>query len=204
MKALAIFKGQWKVLVGMVFLLSILGACQEGDELPVFKKQNYYYSFEEKIPLYTVENRFVLRYDSIPEKNAESTKLKRMFPEISISWRDDKTAIVDLGNNGASIDLLDYLMDFENLFTIQPLFKLKEGLEMPVTDEFVVGFSQINEAEVRNLHKLLKVAILETNSVFQHLRVPRGADALKIANQYQESGLVDFAHPNFLISAEPF
>jgi hypothetical protein len=30
------------------------------------------------------------------------------------------------------------------------------------------------------------------------------ADALKIANQYQESGLVKFAHPNFLIAAEPF
>jgi hypothetical protein len=204
MKVLSIFKGKWRVLVGMVFLLSFLGACQEGDELPVFKKQNYYYSFEEKIPLYTVENRYVFRYDTIPEKNSESLKLKGMFPEISISWKDDKTAIVDLTNKGASVEVIDYLMDFENLYTIQSLFKLKEGLEMPVTDEFVVGFSQINEAEVRNLHKLLKVAILETNSVFQHLRVPRGADALKIANQYQESGSVDFAHPNFLIFAEPF
>ena len=40
--------------------------------------------------------------------------------------------------------------------------------------------------------------------MFQHLRVPREADALKIANQYQESGLVEFAHPNFLLFAELF
>ena len=204
MKIFEVFKGTWMVLVGMVILLSILVACQDNDGETIFKEQNYYYSFEEKIPLYTVENRYVLRYDTIPVKNAESIKLKVMFPEISISWRNDKTAIVDLGNKGASIEIMDYLMDFENLYTIQPLFRLKEGLEMPVTDELVIGFSQTNEAEVRSLHKLLKVTILETNSVFQHLRVVRGADALKIANQYQESGLVDFAHPNFLIFAAPF
>ena len=151
------------------------------------KEQKYYYAFEEKIPLYTVENHYVLRYDTIPAKEPESLKLKGMSPEISLFWKDEKTAIVDLTNKGASVDIIDYLKGFENLYSIQPLFKLKEGLEMPVTDELVIGFSQIKEEEIRDLHKLLEVTILETNSVFQHLRVPRGADALKIANQYQKA-----------------
>ena len=67
-------------------------------------------------------------------KNAESTKLKEIFSEISLSWKDEKTAIVDLTNKGASVDIIDYLKGFENLYSIQPLFKLKEGLEMPVQE----------------------------------------------------------------------
>lgn len=164
-------------VLGIIFSFSVLN-----------KEQNYYYAFEEKIPLYTVENHYVLRYDTIPAKEAESLKHKGISPEISLSWKDEKTAIVDLTNKRASVDINDYLKRFENVYSIQPLFKLKEGLEMPVTDELVIGFSQINEEEIRDLHKLLKITILETNSVFKHLRVPRGADALKLLTNIRKKG----------------
>jgi|GEM_PF-2756354 len=121
-----------RFVIPVLFLLFFLGIIFSFSVLN--KEQNYYYAFEEKIPLYTVENHYVLRYDTIAAKNAESTKLKGIFSEISLSWKDEKTAIVDLTNKGASVDIIDYLKGFENLCSIQPLFKLKEGLEMPVQE----------------------------------------------------------------------
>lgn len=44
--------------------------------------------------------------------------------------------------------------------------------------------------------------ILKTTDTYQLLKVPKGADALDIANQYQESGLVEFSHPNFIVEIE--
>jgi|GEM_PF-1694067 len=41
MKVLAIFKGKWMVWMGMVFLLPILGGCQDNDEPPVFQAEGY-------------------------------------------------------------------------------------------------------------------------------------------------------------------
>ncbi|MFO7822616.1 MAG: hypothetical protein R6V72_01665 [Cyclobacterium sp.] len=36
-----IFHVKWKVIMGMVFLLSILGACRDYDETPVFQAEGY-------------------------------------------------------------------------------------------------------------------------------------------------------------------
>jgi len=41
MKVLAVFKGKWMILVGVIFLLPILGGCREGDETPVFQAEGY-------------------------------------------------------------------------------------------------------------------------------------------------------------------
>ncbi|WP_339678967.1 hypothetical protein [Cyclobacterium marinum] len=73
-----------RFVIPVLFLFFVLGIIFSFSLLN--KEQKYYYAFEEKIPLYTVENHYVLRYDTIPAKEPESLKLKGMFPEISLFW----------------------------------------------------------------------------------------------------------------------
>ncbi len=40
-KPFAVFTGNWLIWVGMVFLLPILGGCQDNDETPVFQAEGY-------------------------------------------------------------------------------------------------------------------------------------------------------------------
>jgi hypothetical protein len=41
MKKEVVFKNRWMVLVGMVFLLPVLGGCRDNDEPPVFQAEGY-------------------------------------------------------------------------------------------------------------------------------------------------------------------
>jgi len=70
---------------------------------------------------------------------------------------------------------------------------------MVVTDEFAVKFRSVASADqVAALAKKTRSKVKWTVSGLSVLTVPKGSDALAIANLYQESGLVEFAHPNFL------
>jgi len=44
--------------------------------------------------------------------------------------------------------------------------------------------------------------VVKTTRIYQKLRVAKRRDALEIANKYYESGLVEFATPNFISYAE--
>lgn len=172
--------------------------------VPVKQAERFYYAFEEKIPLETVEGWYVISYDSTLDTIAESARLAARHDILSLSWKNNRTTILQLGKETVLATVEEELLETSNAYTIQPLYRLASGLEMPVTDELVIGLPDGSIEEVSMLHKRFAVTVLETNEVFQLLRVPKGADALEIANHYQESGFVEFSHPNFLTFSQSF
>lgn len=66
------------------------------------------------------------------------------------------------------------------------------------TDEFAVKFKPTTSpAEIKKINDRYGVRITEETEIYTLLTVPRLADALEIANKYQESGLVVYSQPNF-------
>ncbi len=74
---------------------------------------------------------------------------------------------------------------------------------MGVTDEFLVKFNEgVAQTEIDKLHEKYGVEVVKTTDLYQLLKVPDGADALQIANMYQETGSTRFSHPNFYSKVE--
>jgi subtilisin family serine protease len=80
-----------------------------------------------------------------------------------------------------------------------PIYVINTGLEMRVTDEFVVQFNKsVSQKEIEKLHNKYGVEVVKTSDFYQLLKVPSGSDVLEISCKYQESGLTYFSHPNFI------
>jgi hypothetical protein len=80
----------------------------------------------------------------------------------------------------------------------QLVYRINTGLEMLITDEFVVKFKKgIDSNQQKAIHEKHGANIIKVADTYLLMRVPRNVSALDIANQYQESDLVEFAHPNF-------
>ncbi|MFM7857484.1 MAG: S8 family serine peptidase, partial [Flammeovirgaceae bacterium] len=171
-----------------------------------FQAQNnekYYYAFNEKIPLAEVEQKFVVRYSEIPDKNLETNFFLKSDPTIKQKWHDDKTVVLFLTSKIKRNALLQELKKSANVVSCQPMYKIKSGLEMVLTDEVLVRFKATTQS-VKQTELLQKFGstILKTTDTYQLLKVSKGVDALDVANQYQESGLVEFSHPNFILEIE--
>ncbi|MCL2727647.1 MAG: S8 family serine peptidase [Bacteroidales bacterium] len=71
--------------------------------------------------------------------------------------------------------------------------------ERYMTDEFVVQFKDhVPQNEINEMHNLYSVKVLKITELYHLLSVPVDVDLLEVANAYQESGLVNFSHPNAL------
>ncbi|MEA1886995.1 MAG: S8 family serine peptidase, partial [Bacteroidota bacterium] len=62
----------------------------------------------------------------------------------------------------------------------------------------------ISEKQKYELHSKFGIRVKKSLNSFDYLIVPPKEDAIEIANHYQESGMVVFAHPNFFSEIEFF
>lgn len=100
-------------------------------------------------------------------------------------------------------ELVNKLKQDYAVYTCQPFYTLKDGLNMGVTDEILVRFLPVvDENQKKELQEFFGLSLIKTTKRYQKYRVQKGADALEIANRIYESGLVEFATPNFISYGE--
>lgn len=166
------------------------------------QQPRFYYAYSEKVPLEEVANKIILRYNKNKGNDKEQVLSSLGITNGSISWQDDSTCVIvaPLSKMGSAIDKARQLDDIK---TINPIYSLNTGLEMGVTDEFLVKFEEnVTEKEIVAINEKYGVVVIKKTEIYQLLRVPDGADALEIANLYQETGLTRFSQPNFISEVE--
>src|SRR5438309_1374237 len=95
------------------------------------------------------------------------------------------------------------LQNNPSIQTIQPVYRCESGAELGVADDFCVSFlPNVSPEQKEALQHTWNVSTKRVGPSFDLLRVGRGGDALAIANAFQESGLVHYAHPNFLVAGK--
>jgi subtilisin family serine protease len=165
--------------------------------------QRYYYAFNEKILLTEVEQKLVVRYSEVPDKNIEGNSFRKSDPTATQKWHDDKTVVLSSSSKIKRDELAEELKKSPKVVSCQPMYKINTGLEMVLTDEVLVRFKPNTQKNKQG--ELLQrngATVVKSTPTYQLIKVPKGADALDIANQYQESGLVEFSHPNFIVEIE--
>lgn len=174
---------------------------------PAQEPAAFYYAFSEKIPLVRVPNKVILRYAKAPVQEQATTKLKGIAANARVKWQDARTATVTTATATELDNLLQAGATQAEVLTSNPVYALATAPtgEMGITDEFAVKFRPAASAQqIAALAKKTGSKVKWTVSGLSVLTVPKGGDALAAANLYQESGLVEFAHPNFLEEVVPY
>lgn len=167
--------------------------------------KKFYYAFEEKIYLIPKENTVLVKYFDEFDKKNEEQFLTNFSSDINIKWRNDKMVEITASSSKKKEELKTLLEARKEVSTCQQFYTLENGANIGIFDEIVVQFlPSVTKEQEENLNNHFKTKVVETYEIFQILKVSKGDDALEIANQYFESGLVKFAKPNFLSNFEPF
>lgn len=165
---------------------------------------SYYYAFEERVPLEAVPNKVLLRYAAAGSRAARAAALRQQAgAEISLRWRDDRTVLVTLAEGAARQSLLRQVAADATILAANQVYAVSTGLELGVTDEILVRFRPTAPRAQRLAMRLrYHLAEIAATDLYLLWRVGKGQDALAVANALQETGLTEFAYPNFVSEIE--
>ena len=146
----------------------------------------------------------LITYTDEFDKNSERLFLTSFSSNIEIEWRNKYIAEITIPSDKKKDELKTLLEARRSVYSCQQSYMLDNGLNIDMLDEIIVQFlSNTSKQQQEELNKKCKTEIIATYEIFQILKVSKGDDALEIANQYYESGLVKFSKPNFLFNFEP-
>lgn len=181
-------------------ILLILGLIlMASDSLNNDQKEIFYYARDKKIPLLIKENTLIVKFIDGFDKEKTEQFLKGYSSFISIKWIKPLIAEIVVESERLKEQLKSELYSKDLVYTIQPLYTLDTGYELIVTDEIVLKFlHDISFKQQMALHKQYNTTIIKSSKVYNKIKIPKGADALEIANKYYETGLFKFSHPTFI------
>jgi subtilisin family serine protease len=157
----------------------------------------YYYFYNEKIYLNELNNKLIVRFAKNQKCDLKRSSLYEDLKNMPIEWVDDSTVEISIDPTDQKITL-EKLIKNVDVKTCNPFYVSRSGFEVGVTDEFLVKFKEnVSQSEIYKMNKKYNVEVIKRDELYQLLKVPKGEDALKIANLYQESRLTRFSHPNF-------
>lgn len=193
----------------ILFLLAITGGCEKYEDIKENQdedsvaEERFYYAFDEKVPLIAKPGTILVKYVEGTGK-AEIEKSVSIFAkDYTIKWHGTLTAEISVSSQRLADELAEKLKQSNKVYTCQPFYTLKDGLDMGVTDEILVHFlPDISEGQITELQDSFGISLIKTTKIYQKYRISRGADALEIANKIYESGLTEFSTPNFISHAE--
>lgn len=209
-------------LFALILLVSILNlsSCTKEFVSPDNKcGYTYYYFFEDKIPLeksptsITLGFKENLSFDQASQIINESGYLEPIMSQnyIVTGQKFVQTKIKGYRTCEDVNRILDYLKENEKIsFANQDLYSGQNKKEnyLGLTDEFYVGLKNAQDypilekfAQEKNVEIVRKSAYSESYS----MRVDKFSnyDALEMANIFQESGLFEYAAPDFLAIVQP-
>ncbi len=192
--------------VNIIFLSLLMVAVKctkkENDTLIPEPIVAYYYAINgEKIPLTLKKKTLLVKFTDNFNKEYAEQSLKDLFPGIKIIWRKSLVAEIIAGSEKQKNEIFSALKAKDDVYTCQPFYTQIGGGDAGVTDEIIIKFlpelSKEKRTEALNSYSLV---IIRPGIRRDIVRVPKGADALSIANKIYESELVEYCHPNFIVT----
>lgn len=213
------WKKRFIVLLGFLLLIPAVAIRVNGQEDSSKQPKTFYYSFDKKI--YGRLDTSILAVQA--PKGIEPTAFKGPVDSMKGKFLSEDIHFVKaFQQEGIIFIKLDKPVDIAKFKEISsmfldvspaarvghPFFINEEKLPRIVTNEFIVRFkTDIKEEKIKEFNQSQKVEVVKKNPHVNNqylLRVTEtsGVNALEMANRYQESGLVVFSQPNFLMHLE--
>lgn len=189
----------------IILVFSILGTgCkkEEPDELinPAETLTNrFFYAFGEKI--FLIEKPYTLTVKFFEDVDAESKEnyFNLLASIVNVKWHNSDVAEIAFKDDNSKREMMTKLFDMKEVKVSVPFYTDTAGIDLGYTDELLIAFNPgVGSEEQNRLHKKYQVSVIKTTNIYQKLVVPKGIDALEVANRYYETGLLKFSQPNFL------
>ncbi len=171
---------------------------------------NYYYSTNgQPVILEPTSDSLVIAYkETSPEKDLEKIVRGDETLEKMVSSRElsERNIVVYKRNPTARASIESFanrINQSEQVAYTRPVY-LRGTTPLIVTDEFIAAFKpHVSPAEIAALNSANKVEIVEEidfvpNTFLMRVQNPAESNTLATANRYFESGLVEYAEPNFI------
>ncbi|MBC9930103.1 S8 family serine peptidase [Chitinophaga qingshengii] len=183
-------------LLAVFVILGILSFKQVSH--PIF-----YYTFSTKKMLKIHPDKVLVRYRDKVARQTASARIQQLAAGSREDWVDARTVVMDLPSKSNAAGLMETLRQQPDVITTHPIYLADDVEELGLTDEFMVQFREgISSVYIDSLNKAYGVTILKKASFYYLLQAPANANAMDIANQYQETGMVNFSHPNFIMKPQ--
>ena len=145
--------------------------------------QNYYYAYETRIPIEMT--------DAVVLKNTIDNKKFVISNNLNVLSADSLYTIVEYSGRKS----------YNN--TTFPVYRTSGGYFLGTIDEIL--FLPKNDSASNIIKDSFPIEIIEENSIYALAKIIDSTkSALSVANSIQESGLVIFSHPNFLVKVQFF
>lgn len=147
--------------------------------------QLFYYGFNEKIYLTEVENKLVVKYYETGTRESNQADLSNLISTETTAWQDDRTVIITAVSKSTRDNILKNILNRFQIVSAHPIYKINSGLEMAFTDEFLIKYKESSSSEKRKeLENKYNISIIKTTDTYDLLKVPKGVNALEIANKF--------------------
>lgn len=147
----------------------------------------FYYSFEEKIALYPVENKYTIEFiDSVDESILEAHN----FNPIKVSQK-----IYEVEGSRDEIKSVG-----EGIYNLNPVYTIEDGLTMRMKNAVVLQWNKdVSENQRAYLSSFYGLTETKTTRLFNVYQV---TNPLSISQMIYETGTVRYCHPVFLSEVE--
>lgn len=194
----------YRTLIVCAFLL-LLSPARIAAQAP----SPFFYYFQGQKILLPLDNT-ALAARLMPMATAEA----RAFVEStnlfeSFDTRDEiptpRLALLALRPGHAPLDTIRVLNARAEVEFATPIFTFPGGTRYILTDEFIVRFrDEVELAQRESFNRLREAEFVRTRTGNERVWImrvmnPKNVNALDLANAYVESGLVEYAEPNFVV-----
>ena len=134
----------------------------------------------------------------------ESTNLFESF-DTRAEIPTPRLALLALRPGHAPLDTIRVLNARAEVEFATPIFTFPGGTRYILTDEFIVRFrDEVELAQRESFNRLREAEFVRTRTGNERVWImrvmnPKNVNALELANAYVESGLVEYAEPNFVV-----
>lgn len=185
----------------LLFLIPI-GMFAQKKESP-----HFYYGFNEKIEISKQPDKVILRTATTSTEDQITELFRRVIPSLSFK----EVNVLNGMNRDFSITFNQFI-DIDELYeSLEGKIKLSslhhcyttiEGMELfPTNDILLKPLKGASIFELQQLNSKFNARV-EVMGRFLKVSVPASMDVITVANQYQESGQVKYAHPDFIANVE--
>lgn len=220
-----------RIRISLIVIIMMLYGCQQitpierlQDEVPMTKSINtdskcYYWCGDVKIPLIVNDDKLYVLAETA--KIEKITKTAMTTRNSLIAARESKnysalglkSSLSDCDPSESISLILDHAVlddiDAEDIIYAAPYFRTEDGAELGITNILSVQLSEAQQfeklekiAEYNNL-EILGENIHEPNVYYLSCTKDSRGNALEMANLIYESGLVEYAAPEFILDSSP-
>lgn len=193
-----------RILVLTFIISQIIISCKK-DDFSSDCKSRYYYYDSEKINLIEIPNQGCISfYDTLSTETIN--QILEQYPEINVlsipSNSNHAIVSIDSENCDETAKLFATIKNHSKISNCSKFLVSEEGFTLGITDVFVcvlksgTSLSEITEL-VNNNHTEILESKSSNNRLIIRADKHSNGDALDVANKFFESGLFEYAEPEF-------